>query len=260
MKSAQAKIPTEERERHVTSGWLMLPIAIALYAAGPVLIYFAVVNGTTNAAGKTQPDWWLFAGGIVAILIAALLSPGFFALQPNEARVLILFGDYRGTAKQGGFCWGNPFYSNGPATQSTGQSIWTKGKATSGDGIEPVAAQEAQALQDQPARPHAERREAQGQRQARQPHRDRRRRGLARRGHGPGGVRRRRLTRSTSQRRARSAVRHLASTYAYDHGESDDTRTRSRCAAASTRSREALRVELTERLEPRRASRGSRPA
>lgn len=69
----------------------------------------------------------------MAVLAAILLSPGFFTLQPNEARVLILFGDYRGTAKQGGFCWGNPFYSNGPATQSTGQSIWTQTKNTSSD-------------------------------------------------------------------------------------------------------------------------------
>ena len=120
MKSAQAKIPTEEHERRVLSGWLMLPITIALYIAGPTLIVLAFLNGTTTSSNAAQPNWWLFAAGVVAILAAALLSPGFFALQPNEARVLILFGDYRGTAKQGGFCWGNPFYSNGPATQSTG--------------------------------------------------------------------------------------------------------------------------------------------
>jgi regulator of protease activity HflC (stomatin/prohibitin superfamily) len=66
--------------------------------------------------------WALLVAGIAAILVAILLSPGFFALQPNEARVLILFGDYRGTAKQGGFCWGNPFYSNGSAAKSSGQS------------------------------------------------------------------------------------------------------------------------------------------
>jgi len=133
MRSAEAKTPTQERERRVMSGWVMLPITILLYVAGPVLIALAFIDGTTTSSGGAQPNWWLFAGGIVAILLAALLSPGFFALQPNEARVLILFGDYRGTAKQGGFCWGNPFYSNGPATQSTGQSIWTQAKKKSGD-------------------------------------------------------------------------------------------------------------------------------
>jgi len=133
MRSAEAKTPTQERERRVMSGWVMLPITILLYVAGPVLIALAFIDGTTTSSGGAQPNWWLFAGGIVAILLAALLSPGFFALQPNEARVLILFGDYRGTAKQGGFCWGNPFYSNGPATQSTGQSIWTQAKNKSSD-------------------------------------------------------------------------------------------------------------------------------
>jgi regulator of protease activity HflC (stomatin/prohibitin superfamily) len=128
MKSAQAKVSTQERERRVMSGWLMLPITIALYIAGPVLLVLAFINGTTTSSNAAQPNWWLVATGIVAILVAALLSPGFFTLQPNEARVLILFGNYRGTAKQGGFCWGNPFYSNGPATQSTGRSIWTQNK------------------------------------------------------------------------------------------------------------------------------------
>ena len=133
MKSAQAKISTRERERRVMSGWVMLPVTIALYIAGPVLIVLAFINGMTTSGNAAQPNWWLFAAGIVAILAAALLSPGFFALQPNEARVLILFGDYRGTAKQGGFCWGNPFYSNGPATQSAGQSIWTQAKNKNSD-------------------------------------------------------------------------------------------------------------------------------
>jgi regulator of protease activity HflC (stomatin/prohibitin superfamily) len=39
---------------------------------------------------------------------------GFFTLQPNEARVLVLFGKYIGTVRQSGFHWGNPFYSSGP--------------------------------------------------------------------------------------------------------------------------------------------------
>jgi regulator of protease activity HflC (stomatin/prohibitin superfamily) len=39
---------------------------------------------------------------------------GFFTLQPNQARVLVLFGAYKGTVRMPGFHWGNPFYSNGP--------------------------------------------------------------------------------------------------------------------------------------------------
>jgi regulator of protease activity HflC (stomatin/prohibitin superfamily) len=42
-----------------------------------------------------------------------ILLTGLFTLQPNEARVLVLFGAYKGTVRQSGFHWANPFYSNG---------------------------------------------------------------------------------------------------------------------------------------------------
>ena len=45
---------------------------------------------------------------------------GHFTLQPNEARVLILFGAYKGTVRTSGFWWANPFYAR--ATNATGGS------------------------------------------------------------------------------------------------------------------------------------------
>ena len=36
---------------------------------------------------------------------------GFFTLEPNEARVLTLFGKYKGTARTAGFSWTNPLYT-----------------------------------------------------------------------------------------------------------------------------------------------------
>ena len=126
--AADQKTPTQEREARVMSGWPMLVVTIALYAATPVLIYYAFVNGATSSSGSAVPDWWLLGGGCVALAVAILLSPGFFAIQPNEARVLILFGAYHGSCKQVGFRWGNPFYANGPTGQTGGQSIWTQGK------------------------------------------------------------------------------------------------------------------------------------
>jgi regulator of protease activity HflC (stomatin/prohibitin superfamily) len=131
--AAEQKTPTQEREARVMSGWPMLVVTIALYAATPVLIYYAFVNGTTSTSGSAVPDWWLLAGGCVVLAVAILLSPGFFAIQPNEARVLILFGAYHGSCKQVGFRWGNPFYANGPAgSSSQAQRSW--GKKDSGDG------------------------------------------------------------------------------------------------------------------------------
>jgi len=48
------------------------------------------------------------AGGI-ALLALVLILPGFFLVEPNRARVLVLFGKYRGTVRQPGFYWTNPF-------------------------------------------------------------------------------------------------------------------------------------------------------
>jgi len=126
--ASNQKTPTQERAATALGGWPLLAATIALYVLGPVMIALAFINGTTTAGGGTQPVWALFAGGIAALLVAILLTPGFFTLQPNEARLLILFGDYKGTCRQGGFRWGNPFYSNGPATQSTGESTWSQRK------------------------------------------------------------------------------------------------------------------------------------
>ena len=49
---------------------------------------------------------------MVPVLI--FLMTGFFTLQPNQARVLVLFGKYRGTVRNSGFHWANPLYSSGP--------------------------------------------------------------------------------------------------------------------------------------------------
>lgn len=49
--------------------------------------------------------------GIVGILVFVFLSPGFFSLEPNEALVMVFFGKYKGTFKETGFFWVNPFLS-----------------------------------------------------------------------------------------------------------------------------------------------------
>ena len=42
-------------------------------------------------------------------LVACVLPVGFFIVNPNESRVLVLFGKYRGTVRKNGFSWTNPF-------------------------------------------------------------------------------------------------------------------------------------------------------
>ena len=44
-------------------------------------------------------------------ILSLLILPGFFLVNPNEAKILVLFGEYKGTAKNNGFFWTNPFMS-----------------------------------------------------------------------------------------------------------------------------------------------------
>ncbi|PBQ34936.1 band 7 protein [Sphingobacteriaceae bacterium] len=47
---------------------------------------------------------------VILLLPVFFFSKGFLIVNPNEANVLILFGTYKGTVKESGFHWVNPFY------------------------------------------------------------------------------------------------------------------------------------------------------
>ena len=49
--------------------------------------------------------------GALMLGVAVVLFTGFFTLQPNEASVLLLFGAYQGTVRESGFYWANPFFT-----------------------------------------------------------------------------------------------------------------------------------------------------
>ncbi len=49
--------------------------------------------------------------GSVGFMVAFMLMPGFMIVNPNESKVLLLFGEYKGTLKDNGFFWANPFYT-----------------------------------------------------------------------------------------------------------------------------------------------------
>ena len=103
-----------ESEKSVLNGWLMLPVSFGLLIGGVWVIVSAVKNG------EGHPSWWLLLAGILTVVAGKLTILGYFTLQPNEARVLLLFGAYRGTVRRSGFHWGNPFYSNGDKTSGLG--------------------------------------------------------------------------------------------------------------------------------------------
>lgn len=115
--NASLDTKNSEREVHVLSGWVMLPIVILMLLGGIASVITSIAVGVAQAGGA--PVWWLMVLGVVSAASALLMLSGFFTLQPNEGRVLILFGAYKGTVRASGFHWGNPFYSNGPVTKTT---------------------------------------------------------------------------------------------------------------------------------------------
>ena len=77
------------------SGYLVLLLFLALLAAG--------------IAGLVR--MWDPAIPAVGLLLATFVSTGFFFINPNSSRVITLFGKYKGTVKDNGFFWANPFFT-----------------------------------------------------------------------------------------------------------------------------------------------------
>jgi regulator of protease activity HflC (stomatin/prohibitin superfamily) len=89
-----------EKPTSVLSGYLMLVIGIALFLAG---ILIAVFTKSLNNAVFV----WLT---IICVVAAIFLFAGLFVVNPNDAKVTVLFGNYAGTVRKNGFFWANPFF------------------------------------------------------------------------------------------------------------------------------------------------------
>ncbi|HEY2253951.1 MAG TPA: SPFH domain-containing protein [Planctomycetaceae bacterium] len=96
---------SQEIPIHAKSGWLMLPINLALIVGGFAATIWVIVQAGQYGGERT----WFLLLTVPTTIIGFIFLGGFFTLQPNEARVLILFGDYRGTVRESGFFWANPF-------------------------------------------------------------------------------------------------------------------------------------------------------
>lgn len=88
-----------EKPANKLNGFLMLFILIALIA---LEVYLIVLMANT----ENVKILWIF---LPMIFVIILLSIGFSVVQPNDSRVLILFGKYTGTIRDSGFWWVNPF-------------------------------------------------------------------------------------------------------------------------------------------------------
>ena len=93
----------KEKPFAAASGWLVL-----------VVLVFVLALSITLFVVDLRADGQLSLGGLACILLAPLvgfLFVGLFVVNPNEARVLLLFGRYVGTARDPGLRSANPLYA-----------------------------------------------------------------------------------------------------------------------------------------------------
>ena len=88
------------------SGVLMLCINF-LFLIGTVLIFIWAVSSSELS---TILNTIVIIVDILLFILCNIFWGGFFQIEPNEARVMIFFGEYEGTVKDNGFFWVNPFY------------------------------------------------------------------------------------------------------------------------------------------------------
>jgi hypothetical protein len=85
---------TAEKIRKPATGYYMLFLLLALLS----IDIYLIGNGIYRSLA------------VVAGVVFVFLSIGLLAIPPNTAKVLLLFGAYRGTIRQSGLYWVSPFY------------------------------------------------------------------------------------------------------------------------------------------------------
>jgi regulator of protease activity HflC (stomatin/prohibitin superfamily) len=218
----------------VANGGVMLAVLMALLLGDIGLFVYSIAAGKGDA-----PLVVLLLLSILLLPTIVILLTGLFTLQPNEARVLVLFGAYKGTVRTAGFHWGNPFYSNGAQTAASGIAADKAAAAKTGTAATPRPSRNKISLRartyNSPVLKVNDKRgnpieiaavvvwRVQDTAQARFDVDN---------------------FETYIQTQSESALRHLASLYAYDNGEDNENTLRSNVDDVS----KALRTELLERL------------
>ena len=85
---------SNEKTSSPSSGYVMLFVFLLLFIGGIAAIFI------------TRSPWF---GAL--IFFSLFILPGFVLVNPNGSRVLLLFGEYKGTIKKNGLFWVNPFFT-----------------------------------------------------------------------------------------------------------------------------------------------------
>jgi regulator of protease activity HflC (stomatin/prohibitin superfamily) len=75
--------------------------------SGYVVMLIAILALGSSIAGFALE---IISAGVVAAILFIFLAIGFTVVNPNESCVLVLFGAYKGSIKENGFFWVNPFF------------------------------------------------------------------------------------------------------------------------------------------------------
>jgi len=94
----EAEMHTEKKAKTM-SGWAMLFFNLALITGGIYLF----IAGIAHEALPT------LLTGVAILVLGIVLMAGLFIINPNEAAVLLLFGSYKGTTRENGLRFANPF-------------------------------------------------------------------------------------------------------------------------------------------------------
>ncbi len=97
-----------ENKNYTYSGWKLNGFVAIIVN---LLLIAATVFSIVRLAQINEPVVGYIVLLVVSILAAIIMLCGYVMLEPNEARVLLFFGNYRGTFYKTGFWWVNPFMS-----------------------------------------------------------------------------------------------------------------------------------------------------
>ncbi|MEO8127969.1 MAG: SPFH domain-containing protein [Bryobacteraceae bacterium] len=94
---------TTEKKASTVAGVLALLLLLAALVFSIILYYNAFASLDRSGRG------WATLGLVLFFLVDIICLSGLFIVQPNQAAVLTLFGKYRGSVRDAGLHWANPF-------------------------------------------------------------------------------------------------------------------------------------------------------
>lgn len=201
---------SQEKAVGTINGYLVVVAELVLLAVIAVFVFLFIQKANGDQL-KTFLDGWPLILAVVLAFVFLTIMGGFIALQPNESVVLTLFGEYKGTVTKSGFHWTNPFNSKTKISLRTrnfnGPTLKVNDKR--GNPIEIGAVVVWNVSNTAQAVFDVE------------------------------------SYQDFVKVQSEAALRHLANSYAYDHGEENESTLRSGVDEVS----HALKIQLQERLE-----------